>query len=261
VTHISYQLGQRLDHKLNFGKDSEEERSVRRSVRVEFCIPLERLVPNRDVEPQLTVGIKFQKWIGLRDLENDDHISVLKIPFADVERCWLADSACAYELYIEGLRSSENHREEFVLIPVRKFGQNAEQRGKFRMGTVEGLKTKNGVSYSIGNAGQPNTTVLGEVFEPSPDDKSGFIPLVEIGTGGQLSDSEDEMIEGVPEISDSIAKHQTPSLEIGRLSIDPQPKPMFGELMIALVEKSVRFSFDPCLDFTIYGIEVTARPS
>jgi hypothetical protein len=147
-----------------------------------------------------------------------------------------------------------------VLIPIRKFSENAEERRKFRDRTIEGLKTQDGISYRIRKATQPRLGILGEIRELISNDESCLIASSGIGTVGKVSYSIDEMVETIPKIGDGIANHQAPTFEVGLLSDEAECKPMFGELLISFVNESIGISVQPCQDFSVNSIEVLACP-
>jgi hypothetical protein len=143
----SYQSGERFLNGFNFTEQCIQQRPVCGSIGIERSIPFTRLMFDGDVQSELAFRVELQVRVRLRNFENDYYCSILEIPFMDIKRCWVKDATCAYELYIEGFGSSEHDRKELVLISVRKFGQNAEERRKLGMRTIEGLETKNGISY------------------------------------------------------------------------------------------------------------------
>jgi hypothetical protein len=148
-----------------------------------------------------------------------------------------------------------------MLIAVRQLSQDTEERREFGEGTVDGLETPNGIAYHIRNTAQPLLGVLLEPVQIIPNDEGGEMTAFGFGSGGKLSDSIDEMIQGVSQVRDTIPNHEAPTLEVGLLSTDMESHPKFGELFVLVGCETVRVCVQPCSDFRAYGIEVTVRPS
>ncbi|MDW5265737.1 MULTISPECIES: hypothetical protein [Acidobacteriaceae] len=211
---------------------------------------------------EATVRYKLDLRIGFRNLEDAHYSSVLNIPFVYIEGGLLPHPTLTYELYIDEGGDSENDSRNLMLVPVRKFRQDTqERRHSWIRATVEGLKTKDGVFYGIRNAGEFSSTPLLELSDVASDDESGLVAFVAIGTGGKSSNGENQVIQCVPQVGDTVADNQSPPLKVWDCTNSAGPKPVFGALLIALEDKFVRVSLEPCRDFTIDDFEVVVRPS
>jgi hypothetical protein len=179
-----------------------------------------------------------------------------------VESGLLPHSTLTYELYVDEGWGSENDSENLMLIPIRKFGQDAQEGREFWIRTrVEGLKTKDGISYGIRNTAEFSSTPLLELSGLASDDESGLVTFLGIRTCGESSDGKNQVIQCVSQVGDTVADDETPPLKVGSDANSPGYKPVFGALLITLKDKFVRVSLEPCRDFAIGDFEVLARPS
>ena len=172
---------------------------------------------------------------------------------------FMVHAAIAHELSCKVFRGGKDDSRHLVLAPVRQLRKYGEQWGQYSMGTVEGLKTQHGVSYCIRDTTKPLFGVVGEVFELIPNDESGSIRFVWQGTSRQVCNGIDEVIEGIPEIGYAITNHQRPSIDSG-LGTELGTKVVLGEILIALVNDTVRVVFQPHGNFRIQSMKVTAGP-
>jgi hypothetical protein len=258
-----HQFSQRLDDKFDFLEDIQNETLIVGSICIERCVPFDRLVFESDVKSnEAAVRYELDLRIGFRNLEDAYDSSIMNIPFVYIEGGLLPHSTLTYELYIDDGGDSENDSRNLMLVPVRKFRQNTQEGREFWIRTtVEGLKTKDGISYGIRNAGEFSSTPLLELSGLAGNDESSLVTFVGIRTGGEARDGENQVIQRVSQVGDTIADDQSPPLKVGDGTNSADSKPKFGALLITLEDKFVRVSLQPCRDFTIDDFEVVARPS
>jgi hypothetical protein len=253
------QIGDSGDDQFHFPEKSKNERAVGCPVCVECHIPLEGLVFDGDLKPNLALWVQYERRVGIGQLENTQHRAILNITFIDIEDELLFPSTQAIELYIDQSGTHKRDGQNLVLIPVRQFAQNLKQGKQQVARTIEGLETEHGVTYSLRNAGEPDPAVLGEIFGTRPNDEGRLLPVLGIGATGQASNSIDQVVQSVTEIGHAVPDHQSPPAKVG-ITIDLHPKPKLGVLFISLTGDTVRFLLEPCADFSVNQIEVVARP-
>lgn len=258
----SYQFGQCVDNKFDLLEDSQNKGLVVSPICIERCVSLRRFVLESNLKSNMTGRVELEVRVGFRNLEDADYSSVLNIPFIYVEGRLGSIPTLTYELYVDDGRRGQDDSQNLMLIPVRKFGQNTQEGRDFWIrNAVEGLKTKDGISYRIGNTGEFPPAPVTEVSMRSSDDESGLVAFVGIGTSGESSDGENQVIQRGPQVGDTVADDEAPSFKVGGRANSPDFKPVFGELLIAFEDKFVRVSLEPCHDFAIDDFEVVARPS
>lgn len=168
--------------------------------------------------------------------------------------------ASCYELYVHVFRSGENDTQELVLTPVRQLRKYGEQWGQYRVGTIERLKTEDGISYSIRDTGKSTSSRFLESFRGFGHDESRTVRLRWHGASGKMRDRIDEVVESIPEIGHAIANDERPSVN-SRLGSELGTKVVLGHVLVAFVNNTVRVVIQPCRNFSIDGIEVTASPT
>jgi hypothetical protein len=258
----SHQFGQRINDDFNLFKESQDKLPIGGSICIERFISLNLHMPDGNMQTNFAIRLELEVRIGFGNLEDAHWISVFQIPSIDVEGRFLTNTIYSCELYIDHGWSSESDGNNLVLIPIRKLGEDTQEGRKSWVRTpIEGLKSKDRISYRIRDTGEFSPTPFFELSRIGCDDKGGPLSLVGIGTGNKTSDGENQVIQRVSHVGHAITENKTPTLEVGGIVCDLQPKPKFGELVIALEDNLVRISLHPCVNFTIDNFEVVARPS
>ena len=249
----------RIDDELNFLEDSLHEGPIKSVRGVVANVTWNRFMNDGDaklyvpiIQLAIRVGkgcFKDQEWSALSDT----------LPIQSKHCGRTVFLATAYELYVEVLRDGENDVQQLVLAPVRQLRKYGEQWVKYSMGTVEGLKTEYGISYRIGNT-KESAAGLGKLGYGFGYDESRGLSLVWPRTAGEVRDCEDKVVQSVPQVCEAITQKERPSVSPW-LTSELRTKIVLGEILILLIDNSVRVVINPSGYLRVQSIKVEMSPS
>jgi hypothetical protein len=167
----------------------------------------------------------------------------------------------SYEAKISLCDCTIGEIEKPVLVRVIQISQDGEKWRQCFVWSVVRLQRLENCPHRLADLPKPLLTNRFIKLSPAVSDRESELLLVRgrHGSGFKNCDSIDKVIQSSPQIVEAVSGHQGPSLE-RRWLVLAQNETVTGAISVHLTGKTVRFSVQPGLDFTIEGLSVFLAP-